>query len=39
MHDGVLSCGLTNTAVVPLDVVKCKMQVFHEKNIRNSLGV
>jgi len=28
---GVLSCGLTHTAVVPLDVVKCKMQVFPEK--------
>jgi len=26
-----LSCGLTHTAVVPLDVVKCKMQVFPEK--------
>ncbi|KAJ6662520.1 hypothetical protein lerEdw1_011656 [Lerista edwardsae] len=24
---GVLSCGLTHTAVVPLDVVKCRMQV------------
>jgi len=28
---GALSCGLTHTAVVPLDVVKCKMQVFPEK--------
>ena len=24
---GVLSCGLTHTAVVPLDVVKCRVQV------------
>jgi len=31
MFGGVLSCGLTHTAVVPLDVVKCKMQVFPEK--------
>jgi len=31
MIAGVLSCGLTHTAVVPLDVVKCKMQVFPEK--------
>jgi len=28
---GILSCGLTHTAVVPLDVVKCKMQVYPEK--------
>lgn len=28
MLGGVLSCGLTHTAVVPLDVTKCKMQVF-----------
>jgi len=27
MVGGVLSCGLTHTAVVPLDIVKCKMQV------------
>lgn len=31
MLGGVLSCGLTHTAVCPLDVVKCKMQVFPEK--------
>ena len=31
MFGGVLSCGLTHTAVVPLDVTKCKMQVFPEK--------
>ena len=24
---GVLSCGLTHTAVVPLDLVKCRIQV------------
>ena len=24
---GILSCGLTHTAVVPLDLVKCRMQV------------
>ena len=27
MLGGVLSCGLTHTLVVPLDVVKCNMQV------------
>eukprot|EP00753_Platysulcus_tardus_P016781 PLAT6035.2.p2 GENE.PLAT6035.2~~PLAT6035.2.p2 ORF type:complete len:346 (+),score=102.04 PLAT6035.2:1-1038(+) len=26
MAGGVLSCGLTHTAVVPLDIVKCRMQ-------------
>jgi solute carrier family 25 (mitochondrial phosphate transporter), member 3 len=31
MVGGVLSCGLTHTGVVALDVVKCKMQVFPEK--------
>lgn len=31
MFGGILSCGLTHAAVVPLDVVKCKMQVFPEK--------
>lgn len=25
---GILSCGLTHTAVTPLDLVKCNMQVF-----------
>ena len=24
---GILSCGLTHTAVVPLDLVKCRIQV------------
>jgi solute carrier family 25 phosphate transporter 3 len=28
---GILSCGLTHTAVCPLDVVKCNMQVAPEK--------
>jgi solute carrier family 25 phosphate transporter 3 len=28
---GILSCGLTHTAVCPLDVVKCNMQVSPEK--------
>ncbi|KFH09213.1 putative mitochondrial phosphate carrier [Toxoplasma gondii VAND] len=31
MLGGVLSCGLTHTAVTPLDVVKCKMQVYPDK--------
>lgn len=31
MLGGVLSCGLTHTAVVPLDVTKCRMQVFPTK--------
>jgi solute carrier family 25 phosphate transporter 3 len=31
MVGGVISCGLTHTAVVPLDIAKCKMQVFPEK--------
>eukprot|EP01004_Peranema_trichophorum_P005836 NODE_4680_length_1131_cov_50.397817_g4152_i0.p1 GENE.NODE_4680_length_1131_cov_50.397817_g4152_i0~~NODE_4680_length_1131_cov_50.397817_g4152_i0.p1 ORF type:complete len:343 (-),score=57.59 NODE_4680_length_1131_cov_50.397817_g4152_i0:103-999(-) len=31
MIGGVLSCGLTHTAVCPLDVVKCNMQVSPEK--------
>lgn len=28
---GVLSCGLTHTAVVPLDLVKCRIQVDPKK--------
>ena len=28
---GILSCGITHTAVVPLDLVKCRMQVNPEK--------
>jgi len=31
MLGGVLSCGLTHFAVTPLDVVKCKVQVFPQK--------
>jgi len=31
MLGGALRCGLTHTAVVPLDIAKCKMQVFPEK--------
>ena len=28
---GILSCGITHTAVVPLDLVKCRMQVDPDK--------
>ncbi len=28
---GILSCGLTHTAVTPLDLVKCRIQVDKEK--------
>lgn len=31
MLGGILSCGLTHTAVTPLDVTKCKMQVYPDK--------
>jgi len=31
MFGGILSCGLTHTFVVPLDVVKCKVQVYPEQ--------
>lgn len=31
MVGGILSCGLTHMAVVPLDVVKCRMQVSTKK--------
>ncbi|CEM39465.1 unnamed protein product [Vitrella brassicaformis CCMP3155] len=31
MIGGIMSCGFTHTAVVPLDVTKCKMQVFPQK--------
>lgn len=27
MMGGILACGLTHTAIVPLDVVKCRRQV------------
>jgi len=28
---GILSCGITHTAIVPLDLVKCRLQVDHAK--------
>ena len=28
---GVLSCGITHTAVTPLDLVKCRLQVTSDK--------
>ncbi|KAB0375337.1 hypothetical protein FD755_013829 [Muntiacus reevesi] len=31
---GVLSCGLTHTAAVPLDLVKCRMQLLKEDGFR-----
>merc|ERR1712241_866404 len=30
-HGGALSCGITHTAVTPLDLVKCRLQVNKEK--------
>jgi solute carrier family 25 phosphate transporter 3 len=36
MVGGILSCGLTHTAIVPLDVVKCRMQTMPE--VYKSLG-
>lgn len=36
MMGGILACGLTHTAIVPLDVVKCKNQV--TKGWSSSLG-
>lgn len=27
---GMLSCGLTHTAIVPLDLIKCRIQVSHQ---------
>lgn len=38
---GVLSCGITHTAVVPLDLVKCRIQVDRAKykNIVNGFRV
>ena len=36
MIAGILSCGLTHTAVVPLDIVKCRRQV--DANVYKSLG-
>jgi hypothetical protein len=28
---GILSCGITHTAIVPLDLIKCRIQVYSEK--------
>jgi len=38
---GILSCGLTHTAIVPLDLVKCRLQTSGEKykNISNGFKV
>ncbi|XP_014882185.1 solute carrier family 25 member 3b isoform X2 [Poecilia latipinna] len=38
---GILSCGITHTAVVPLDLVKCRMQVNPDKykSIGNGFAV
>lgn len=38
---GVLSCGITHTAVVPLDLVKCRLQVDPDKykNVLNGFKV
>lgn len=38
---GVLSCGITHTAITPLDLVKCRIQVNKEKykNLPNGLKV
>lgn len=36
MIAGILSCGLTHTAVVPLDIVKCRRQV--DAKVYKSLG-
>nr|GLL42162.1 mitochondrial phosphate carrier protein 3, mitochondrial-like [Ipomoea trifida] len=38
---GILSCGLTHTAVTPLDVVKCNMQIYPTKykSVSSGFGV
>jgi len=38
---GLLSCGLTHTAVVPLDLIKCRIQVDPDKfkNLKNGFKV
>ena len=36
---GILSCGLTHTAVVPLDLVKCRIQVGLAKNLASVVCV
>ena len=35
---GILSCGITHTAVVPLDLVKCRIQVCFNFCLRISFG-
>lgn len=35
---GILSCGITHTAVVPLDLVKCRIQVDPGKLMGNIEG-
>lgn len=29
MVGGVLACGVTHTGIVPIDIVKCRKQVFY----------
>ncbi|EEC45845.1 predicted protein [Phaeodactylum tricornutum CCAP 1055/1] len=36
---GILSCGITHTAIVPLDVVKCNMQVNPQKYPQLIFGI
>lgn len=36
MIGGILSCGLTHTAVVPLDIIKCRRQI--DSKLYSSLG-
>jgi len=36
MIGGIMACGLTHTAIVPLDVVKCRRQI--DPNLYKSLG-
>lgn len=30
---GIVSCGSTHTLITPLDLIKCRLQVFPEKNV------
>jgi hypothetical protein len=36
MIGGLLACGVTHTAIVPLDVVKCRRQVSYSTKFRCS---
>lgn len=36
---GILSCGITHTAVVPLDLVKCRIQVGKNKQTKQVIKV